>query len=329
MRRIRGTTAALLMSCLMVMTGTARADELAWDTVVLKSGQELRGSVSRQGDVLVVRQRYGSTEVPVDQVKAVIERHDPLDERTMLEAQGFAHGTLEQRLRYAAFLNQQGLPREAKEAYLEVLRLDPDHAAARAALGYVRLDGRWLTFEQSQAAKGLVLYQGAWLTVAERDRRIVIAAAERAARLEREAEARAAAREREAEREARALELSAAQHEAEARERAARAEAAAREAEAAAARARAREQAVAAAACGPVYVNGRPYIPRVGQPYVVPQARQAWQARQARQPQQNRLVLGFTGYRHAVGRSRTVYCPPRPVVVVTQPRGWNQNHRRR
>lgn len=47
--------------------------------------------------------------------------------------------------------------------------IDPDHAGARAALGHQRVGGKWMTFEEAQAAKGLVLFEGRWVTAAERE----------------------------------------------------------------------------------------------------------------------------------------------------------------
>lgn len=76
----------------------------------------------------------------------------------------------------------------------KVIGLDPEHAGARAELGHQKVDGRWMTFEEAQAAKGLVWHEGRWVTRAERD------LAERE-RLEARQRAEAARRERELRRE--------------------------------------------------------------------------------------------------------------------------------
>lgn len=64
-------------------------------------------------------------------------------------------------------LEAQGFEDLAAEAYERVLALEPDHAAARRALGFERVEGRWLTGEQRQRAKGLIHHEGRWVTSEE------------------------------------------------------------------------------------------------------------------------------------------------------------------
>ncbi|MFH1679333.1 MAG: hypothetical protein ABIH26_01670, partial [Candidatus Eisenbacteria bacterium] len=45
----------------------------------------------------------------------------------------------------------------------EVIAADPDHAEARALLGYTNHEGRWLTEDELDEAKGLVRYGSSWL----------------------------------------------------------------------------------------------------------------------------------------------------------------------
>ncbi|MGE4144575.1 MAG: hypothetical protein AB7N76_28340, partial [Planctomycetota bacterium] len=178
----RVARAAVLVA---LCAGGARAEEPSWDSVTLTDGRVLKGSIERRGSFLAVRLRYGEVLVAQDQVASLEDRRDPFDERAALEAQGFPQGTVEQRLRYATLLAEQQAP-EAPAAYLAVLRLDPDHAGARAALGYVLVDGRWLppAPPTPTGPRGL--------SPQERARRAALAAAEREAAAERAVEARAA-----------------------------------------------------------------------------------------------------------------------------------------
>ena len=61
--------------------------------------------------------------------------------------------------RLAAWCERKGLAKRAERLLREVLAIDPDHAATRARLGYVRHDGRWMTPEEARAtdlaSKGL------------------------------------------------------------------------------------------------------------------------------------------------------------------------------
>ena len=52
-----------------------------------------------------------------------------------------------------------------------VIAVQPDHAAARAALRHEKKDGTWLTFEQAQEARGLKQVDGRWMGQAERELR--------------------------------------------------------------------------------------------------------------------------------------------------------------
>jgi hypothetical protein len=62
----------------------------------------------------------------------------------------------------AQWCKEHYLPKERRELLERVLELDADHAQARAALGYFRKDGRWVTQELLQTEAGYVKYQGKW-----------------------------------------------------------------------------------------------------------------------------------------------------------------------
>ncbi|MCC7473881.1 MAG: HEAT repeat domain-containing protein [Pirellulales bacterium] len=51
------------------------------------------------------------------------------------------------------------------KAHLErILELDPNHAEARASLGFRKNDGQWMNRDDVMAARGLVLYEGRYVT---------------------------------------------------------------------------------------------------------------------------------------------------------------------
>ena len=62
---------------------------------------------------------------------------------------------------------EAGLADLAREAYGRVLTLEPDQRAARRALGFERLDEKWVTADEACRNKGLVLYRGKWMLPAE------------------------------------------------------------------------------------------------------------------------------------------------------------------
>jgi len=69
--------------------------------------------------------------------------------------------------RRALIAEAAGEREAARRAYEEVLRHDPDHLAARRALGYERVDGEWLRGEALLRAKGLVAAGDRVLTAEE------------------------------------------------------------------------------------------------------------------------------------------------------------------
>jgi len=60
-----------------------------------------------------------------------------------------------------------GISTQSRKAYETVIRITPNDPEAREALGFVQLDGRWVTEEESYKARGFVRFQGEWMTPAE------------------------------------------------------------------------------------------------------------------------------------------------------------------
>jgi len=56
----------------------------------------------------------------------------------------------------------------ARKTHLErILELDPNHAAARRALGYTQVEGKWATQDSVMQARGYVKYKGRWVVPQE------------------------------------------------------------------------------------------------------------------------------------------------------------------
>jgi len=143
------------------------SDARQWDEVELLDGRVLSGSVTREGPNYRIRKGHGSTLVPALEVIRLHETKDPLE--SYEEATARAQNTVD-RVRAAKLAESLGLQREAKEVYRRVLASEPDHAQARAALGFVRHQGQWLTHDDHQRALGKVKFRRAWVSVAERKR---------------------------------------------------------------------------------------------------------------------------------------------------------------
>lgn len=86
----------------------------------------------------------------------------------------------------ASWASARGLSGYARATSLRVLRLDADHAGARALLGYELFEGRWLTHDEAMVAKGFVRFEGRWITKAEQEAILRERDERRRARLEEE-----------------------------------------------------------------------------------------------------------------------------------------------
>lgn len=114
------------------------------------------------------------------EVAEVIRARTALE--TILEARAaLAPEDAAGRARLAARAEAAGCAATAEELWKETLALDPDHAAARKALGFTLVDGRWLTADEAMAAAGYVKVAGSWLSRAELEARLAALETEKAA----------------------------------------------------------------------------------------------------------------------------------------------------
>ncbi len=67
-------------------------------------------------------------------------------------------------LEMAAFCLENKLIAERTFHLHKALEFDPNHAKARAALGYSLWNGRWVTLPELKEAQGLLRYRGQWVT---------------------------------------------------------------------------------------------------------------------------------------------------------------------
>lgn len=62
---------------------------------------------------------------------------------------------------------ESGLEDVRGELLTRLLEIDPDHLAARRALGFEKVGARWVARDEAQRRKGLVLFRGRWMLPAE------------------------------------------------------------------------------------------------------------------------------------------------------------------
>ena len=158
--------ASLTMACMGVL-----ATASAWaDTFVLKSGGQLEGTWLNRDDS--PRKTYeietasgGQVTLAANTVAKVIK---PSSTQIEYETLRPSHAdTVAGHEALAAWCLDHKLRNERKRHLRRILELDADHQAARAALGYRQVNGRWMTHEEEMAHRGLHMYDGRYRTAQE------------------------------------------------------------------------------------------------------------------------------------------------------------------
>ena len=102
----------------------------------------------------------------MSRVESIVKGHSPLDDYDERAARLPADDVDGWRS-LGRWASQQGLSAQSRHAYEMVLTIAPDDPEARGALGFVLLNGRWMTEEESFRARGFVKHDGEWMTRAE------------------------------------------------------------------------------------------------------------------------------------------------------------------
>lgn len=160
---LRRTPPLMLLCALLLAWGPAAGA----DVLTTIDGLTLEGEVERlPSGWYRVTTESGSVEFAPGAVATVKKGPGPraafLAEAAQVDAKD-AQG----QYRLALKAEEAGLTDLARAAYRRVLEFDPDHPAARRALGYERLEGEWVDSATAKRRKGLVLYRGRWMLPAE------------------------------------------------------------------------------------------------------------------------------------------------------------------
>jgi hypothetical protein len=195
---------------ILVLAAAGAPGVLSADEVFLKGGGQLSGRiVSRSATTVEVDVGAGRLGGAASSVLRIEEGRSPLQEYED-RAGRLPAADVDGWVALAQWAESRGLGTQAREAYHRARAASPDDPRANEALGNVRMDGRWVSEDESYRARGYVRYEGEWVTPAEHDALLRERAAEDARdRERREAESRvreAEARAEEAEARAREAE---------------------------------------------------------------------------------------------------------------------------
>lgn len=153
----------LLATALLLTWGSAAGA----DVLTTSEGLTLEGEVERLPNGWYrVTTAKGTVDLAPSAVADVREGQGPRA-AFLAEASGVDVKDARAQYRLALKAEEAGLADLAAEAYRRVLAIEPDHLAARRALGHERLEGEWVTAATARRRKGLVLYGGRWRLPAE------------------------------------------------------------------------------------------------------------------------------------------------------------------
>jgi len=140
----------------------ATAPIAAQDVVHLKSGEKIAGKTSDGMLSIEVKTATGVVRVPWDRVEK-IDRADYVRALYSVRAKKSSARDAEAQFLLARWCRRHGLADEMTKHLEKVVALDPDHAAARQALGYEKVGEKWVAGEGVLEAKGFVKRNGRWI----------------------------------------------------------------------------------------------------------------------------------------------------------------------
>jgi tetratricopeptide (TPR) repeat protein len=154
---------ALAAACMLAFTaGAAGADEL-----VLKDGRVFVGVVTEANGQAVIEMDMGTLAFPLSEVSSITIKPTPKQELETRLAKA-RPGNVDDLLNVSRWAQRQGLRKEAAGLLRKIIEIEPDHATARAGLGFVKVAGKWITVDAAlEAARARLDTDGAEAVLGE------------------------------------------------------------------------------------------------------------------------------------------------------------------
>lgn len=141
------------------------------DLLKLKNGGEIRGKLlpltnSGTSPVRTIKTLSGgSISVDTQQIEFITNRSLTIEEYETRAAE--IENTTEAHLKLAEWCLKNHLRSQRNQEMENILLLDPDHKKARAALGYTKRDGEWMTRDEAMRKNGYIKYKGRYVSAVE------------------------------------------------------------------------------------------------------------------------------------------------------------------
>lgn len=133
------------------------------DVVVLDNGSEIEGKAVEKDGVVEIELPSGKIVVDAKRVVRIIRQEAPV-ERVARYRESLAKEDAEGHFRLAGWAEEKGLEKERRDLLERTIAIDPDHAAARKALGFFEHEGRWVTEDEYMAIQGYVREEDGWIS---------------------------------------------------------------------------------------------------------------------------------------------------------------------
>jgi hypothetical protein len=150
----------LALSCVLLGVPPAAADD-----VHLDNGEVIEGRATRSGDKVVIELESGQITLHATSVKQIDKRESSV-ERFDIMYSALKPGDVAKRMQLADFCREHDMRERERKLLEEVIAREPDHAEARARLGYVKSSEsqRWLTQAEHMREQGRVQRDGQWMS---------------------------------------------------------------------------------------------------------------------------------------------------------------------
>jgi len=140
----------------------------AADVVHLKSGGRVEGAIVARTDThIVVQTAAGKVTLKTTEVARIEAKATPLDVYREMAAK-VKDDDADGHYALGLWCQDHKLFRQARREFEKTIALDANHKGARARLGYVLRDGRWMTEAEAKKADGLVRLGDKWVTEEQR-----------------------------------------------------------------------------------------------------------------------------------------------------------------
>jgi hypothetical protein len=161
---VRGSSVAFVaIACVAMMAlsaGAARAEIFILANDGQVQGEELKVTGTPANQTVIRTASGGQLTLDKSQIKQIIPQ-GPAELEYERIRPTYAD-TVDDQWRLADWCRAHALPKQRQVHLERIIALDPNHKAARAALGFEHIEGRWILPDDLRRQQGYVKYRGEW-----------------------------------------------------------------------------------------------------------------------------------------------------------------------